>query len=80
MIFLFHLLKCQSIIKHRIKYVTVDFAENDYFTVATNLTTFTVEKLASKITASLLSITYNIGKDLVITLKDEKGKFISDAV
>ena len=74
------MLKCQSIIKHRIKYVTVEVAENDYFTVATNQTTFTVEKLASKITASPITTTYNIGKDLVITLKDEKGKFISDAV
>ena len=38
------------------------------FTVATNQTIFTVEKLASKITASLVSITYNIGKYLVLTL------------
>ena len=62
------MLKCQSIIKHRIKYVTVEVGENDYFIVATNQTLFTVEKLASKITASPVSATYNIGKYLVLTL------------
>lgn len=55
-------------INQSIYLVTVEVAENDYFIVATNQTIFTVEKLASKITASLVSITYNIGKYLVLTL------------
>ncbi len=55
-------------INQSIYLVTVEVGENDYFIVATNQTIFTVEKLASKITASLVSITYNIGKYLVLTL------------
>ena len=55
-------------INQSIYLVTVEVAENDYFIVATNQTIFTVEKLASKITASLVSTTYNIGKYLVLTL------------
>ncbi len=52
-------------INQSIYLVTVEVAENDYFIVATNQTIFTVEKLASKITASPVSITYNIGKVFV---------------
>ena len=37
-------------------------------------------KLASKITASPVTTTYNVGKYLVITLKDSNGKSISGAV
>ena len=55
-------------INQSIYLVTVEVGENDYFIVATNQTIFTVEKLASKITASPVSITYNIGKYLVLTL------------
>ena len=59
--------------------VTVEVAENDYYTAATNETSFLV-KLASKITASPVTTTYNVGKYLVITLKDSNGKSISGAV
>ena len=42
--------------------------------------TFQYIKYASKITAKSVSTTYNIGKNLIITLKDEKGKAINGAV
>ena len=60
--------------------VTVEVAENDYYTAASNQTTFNVEKLASKITASPVSTIYNVGKYLVITLKDQNGNAIKNAV
>ncbi len=60
--------------------VTVEVAENDYYISGSNETTFTVEKSSSKILASPVSTTYNVGKYLVITLKDENGKAISGAL
>ena len=60
--------------------VTVELAENDYYTAASNQTTFNVEKLASKITVSPVSTIYNVGKYLVITLKDQNGNAIKNAV
>ena len=60
--------------------VTVEVAENDYYTAASNQTTFNVEKLASKITVSPVSTIYNVGKYLVITLKDQNGNAIKNAV
>ena len=42
--------------------------------------TFQYIKYASKITAKSVSTNYNIGKNLIITLKDEKGKAINGAV
>ena len=60
--------------------VTVEVAENDYYNAAVNETLFTVEKLASIITATSVSTTYNVGKNLVITLKDCNGEAIKNAV
>ena len=60
--------------------VIVEVAENDYYTAGSNETTFNVEKLATQITASPVTTTYNVGKNLVITVKDENGKPINDAV
>ena len=60
--------------------VTIIVAENEYYTSATNKTTFTAEKLTSKITANPVTTTYNIGKNLIITLKDANNNPISGAV
>ena len=59
--------------------VTVDIAENDYYTAGSAETNFTVEKLASSITADAVSTTYTVDKFLVISLKDSKGNPISGA-
>ena len=53
--------------------LTVEVAENEYYTKATNQTTFTVGKAASKIIVNLVTTTYNVNKYLEITLKDENG-------
>ena len=60
--------------------VTIIVAENEYYTSATNKTTFTAEKLTSKITANPVTTTYNIGKNLIITLKDANNNPISGVV
>ena len=60
--------------------VTIEVAENLYYTAATNQTTFTVAKAGSKITAKPVTTTYNVGKYLTITLKDSNNKPISGAV
>ncbi|WP_295721650.1 hypothetical protein [uncultured Methanobrevibacter sp.] len=65
--------------KEGIYNVTIETAENDYYTKATNQTTFTA-KLASKITANPVSTIYNVDKNLVVTLKDQNGKTINKAV
>ncbi len=59
--------------------VTVEVTGNDYYTAASNETRFKA-KLASKITASPVTTIYNVGKNLIITLKDETGKPIKNAV
>ncbi|WP_461461219.1 hypothetical protein [Methanobrevibacter sp.] len=61
--------------------VTIDVAEDANYNAASNQTTFTAtDKLASKITASPVTTTYNVGKYLIITLKDQNGNAIKDAV
>ena len=57
--------------------LTIEVAEDECYTAATNQTTFTVQKLASKITAKPVTTTYNLDKYLTITLKDSNGKAIS---
>ena len=59
--------------------ITIEIAENDYYTAATNSTTFTAKKLTSKITVRPITTTYNIAKNLIITLKDSNGKAIKKA-
>ena len=59
--------------------ITIEIAENDYYTAATNSTTFTAEKLTSKITVKPITTTYNVAKNLIITLKDSNGKAIKKA-
>ncbi|WP_295723518.1 hypothetical protein [uncultured Methanobrevibacter sp.] len=60
--------------------LTIEISENDYYTAGSNKTTFTVGKLESQIIASPITTTYNVGKNLVITLKDQNGKGIKGAV
>ncbi len=59
--------------------VTVEIAENEYYNGATNQSSFIV-KLASKITAKPVSTVYNVGKNLIIILKDQNGKAIKGAI
>ena len=59
--------------------VTVDIAENDYYTAGSAETNFTVEKLASSIIADSVSTTYTVDKFLVISLKDSNGNPINGA-
>ena len=59
--------------------VSVEIVENEYYTEGLNQSIFTIKKLTSKITANPVSTTYNVGKYLIITLKDENGKPISNA-
>ena len=60
--------------------LTIDVAEDPYYNAASNQTTFTVNKLASKITASPVTTIYNVGKYLIITLKDSNDNPINDAI
>ena len=60
--------------------VIVELEENDYYTAGSNQTTFTAKKSKSNIIASPVSTTYNIGKYLLITLKDGNGNPIRGAV
>ena len=60
--------------------VTIDIAENEYYTAGSNETTFTVGKAGSKIIAKPVTTTYNIGKYLIITLKDSNNKPINGAL
>ncbi len=61
--------------------VTIDVAEDAIYNAASNQTTFTAtDKLASKITASPVTTTYNVGKYLIITLKDSNDNPITGAV
>ena len=59
--------------------VVVEVTENEYYKAGSNKTTFAI-KLNSEISASPVSTTYNVGKYMVITLKDSNGKHINDAV
>ncbi len=60
--------------------VTIDIAENPYYTAGSNETTFTVGKAGSKIIAKPVTTTYNVGKYLIITLKDSNNKPINGAL
>ncbi len=52
-------------------------SENSTYHKSNDTKTFTVNKQATSIAASDVSTTYNINKDLVITLKDSTGKALS---
>ncbi len=60
--------------------LTVEIAENANNTAGSNETTFTVGKAGSIITARPVTTTYNVGKNLIITLKDQNGNAIKGAV
>ena len=60
--------------------VTVEVAENDYYTQATNQTTFNAKKVASKIIVRPITAIYDLDKYLVITLKDEENNPITGEV
>ena len=54
--------------------VTIEVAENDYYTQATNETTFKAKKVASTIIAKSITTYYDLDKYLVITLNDANGE------
>ncbi len=58
----------------------VEIAETENYTAGSNETTFTVGKAGSKITVKPVTTTYNVGKYLIITLKDQNGNAIKNAV
>ena len=61
--------------------ITVEIAENDYYTGAIYETTFkVVGKLATKIKAKPVTTTYYMSKIFTITLKDANGKPIRGAI
>ncbi len=57
--------------------VNVTYSGDNAFWNATANGTLTVNKLKTELTASAVTTTYNINKDLVITLKDSTGKALS---
>ena len=57
--------------------ITILNNESSIYHKSNNTKTFTVNKQATSITASDVSTTYNIDKDLVITLKDSNGKALN---
>ena len=57
--------------------ITIINNESSIYHKSNDTKTFTVNKQATSITASDVSTTYNINKDLVITLKDSNGKALS---
>ena len=60
--------------------VTIEVAENDYYTAATNQTTFNAKKVVSKIIVRPITAIYDLDKYLVITLKDEENNPITGEV
>ena len=59
--------------------ITIINNESRIYHQSNDTKTFTVNKQATSITAADVSTTYNINKNLVITLKDAKGKAIANA-
>ena len=59
--------------------ITVINNENRIYHKSNDTKTFTVNKQATSITAADVSTTYNINKELVITLKDSKGNPLTGA-
>ena len=57
--------------------ITILNNESDLYYNSSDTKSFTVNKLATSISAADVSTTYNINKDLVITLKDSAGKVLS---
>ena len=57
--------------------ITIINNESDLYYKSNDTKTFTVNPLSTSIAASDISTTYNINKDLVITLKDSKGEALS---
>ena len=57
--------------------ITILNNENSTHSKSSDTKTFTVNKQATSIAASDVSTTYNINKDLVITLKDSNGNVLS---
>ena len=59
--------------------VTVSYSGDENFMNATANATLTVNKIKTELTASAITTTYNINKDLIITLKDSNGNPVSGA-
>ena len=57
--------------------VAVAYSGDEYFNNAAAYGSFTVNKAATSISSSDISTTYNINRNLVITLKDATGKALS---
>ena len=55
----------------------ISFAGNENYTESSTTATVTVSKDSPKLTASAVTTTYNVAKNLVITLKDSTGKALS---
>ncbi len=59
---------------------TAELSLTDYIEEPSSNATIIVSKCSSKITAKHVSTIYNVGKNLIITLKDSNGKAIKGAV
>ena len=57
--------------------ITVSVGDDKVFTKNSTLIRVTVNKIKTQITASAITATYNVNKNLVITLKDDKGNALS---
>ena len=55
----------------------ITFAGNENYTESNTTAKVTVNKDSTKLTASAVTTTYNVAKNLVITLKDSAGKALS---
>ena len=56
----------------------VDYAGDESYAASSTTVQITVNKIKTQITASAITAIYNVNKNLVITLKDDKGNAISD--
>ena len=59
--------------------ITLTVGNNETYAFNSTNVTVTVSRIASEIASSAITTVYNVNKDLLVTLKDEKGNPISDA-
>ena len=57
--------------------IKAKYAGDDKYAPSENTASFKVNKIATKLTAKAITATYNKNKNLVVTLKDVKGKPVS---
>ena len=58
---------------------TIEFAGNENYKSSSKTVSIIVNKISTELTAADITATYNVGKNLVITLKDSAGNPISGA-